>query len=484
MYLLRSWPHKIFHISYGIGWLCLGIIVGLYLSQFIGLTLPIALIVMTCLSAVVVVFRLRWYGLIFLVLAGFLVGLARGGQYSQQLAPLEGLTGKTLAITGRVLEDPSHTARGDTRLVVRDVKIEDDHFPGTIWVSVQGDSSVGRDDIVQVSGKAKSGFGTYQLMITYAQMELIKPSSDPLLAFRDNFAESVRRVVVEPSASLGLGFVIGQKSALPANFEEQLRIVGLTHLIVASGYNLTILVRLAKRFFEKVSKFLVAFSSLFLVSGFIVISGASPSMVRAGVVAGLSILAWYYGRRFHPVLLILFVASVTGLIQPSYVWADLGWWLSFLAFFGVLVLSPIVVSLIYKSNKEKPAILQLAVESLSAQIMTLPLILMSFGTLSAVALLANIVSAPFIPVAMAVTFLAGIVGMISPVLGTIVGLVAEIILSYFVAVVRWLSAPEWAQFEIAISWQFMLLIYVVILLAVAVLAKKTKHNFRSQSVVE
>lgn len=274
-----------------------------------------------------------------------MIGLGRGGHYGQTLDPLKAKAGQTIVMQARVLEDPSQSVRGDTRIVVGDISINHVKYSGTIWVSDQGDHDISRDDVIQVSGKAKPGSGTYQLMVTYAQVEIVTRSSDPLLALRDRFAEAVRRVVVEPAASLGLGFVIGQKSALSANFEEQLKVVGLTHLVVASGYNLTILVRLAKRLFEKISKYLVAFSSIFLVVGFIVISGASPSMVRAGIVAGLSIITWYFGRRFHPVQLILLVAAITGIIQPSYVWADLGWWLSFLAFFGVLVLSPLLIGL-------------------------------------------------------------------------------------------------------------------------------------------
>lgn len=116
--------------------------------------------------------------------------------------------------------------------------------------------------------------------------------------------------------------------------------------------------------------------------------------------------------------------------------------------------------------------------------MTLPLIMMSFGTLSVVALTANLLSAPFIPFAMAVTFLTGIIGMIFPSFSYLAGLVTEIVLSYFVAIVRWLSSPTWAQIDLTISPQTMIAVYLIVIALIVYIAKKTKHNFRSQSIVD
>ncbi len=485
MHVFRSWRHKKFHSSYGLGWLCLGIVGGLYGSQFFVWNIPIILIVVSIVIAILCIAKLYWYSVAFVIVAGGVLGIARGGMYANSLAPLASFSGKSMQFHGRIAEDPSITARGDMRMIVSSIMIDGKLYPGTIWVSTPSESRISRDDQVMVSGKAKSGFGVHQLSMSYASIAVVERTRDPLLRLRDQFGEAVRRVVVEPAASLGLGFVVGQKSALPPTLDEQLRIVGLTHLIVASGYNLTILVRLAKRLFEKHSKYAVASSSTALIAGFIVISGASPSMVRAGLVAGLSLLVWYYGRRFHPLLLIGYVAALTGIWQPSYVWADIGWWLSFLAFFGVLIVSPVVLRLFMKpTHTQPPVLLQITIESLAAQIMTLPFILLVFGKLSVVALVANVVTAPFIPLAMSVTFIAGITTMAVPVLGGFAGIVAEIILSYFVAIVRWLSSPSWAQIDVAISAPVMMGIYGIILVSVVILTRKTHYNFRSQSMIE
>ena len=65
-------------------------------------------------------------------------------------------------------------------------------------------------------------------------------------------------------------------------------------------------------------------------------------MSRAGLVAGLGLLVWYYGRKTHPFVLLSFAAAVTLIVNPSYLWGDLGWYLSFGAFIGVIVLAPLI----------------------------------------------------------------------------------------------------------------------------------------------
>jgi competence protein ComEC len=170
---------------------------------------------------------------------------------------------------------------------------------------------------------------------------------------RDDFADHVRKAVDEPAASLGIGYLLGQKSALPPELVEALTVAGLTHIVVASGYNLTILVRLARRAFARVSKYLATLSGGVLIVGFIAMTGASPSMVRAGLVASLSMLAWYYGRKFHPVTLLALVAAATVLVNPSYAWGNLGWELSFAAFAGVMIVAPLLQAYFYGNEKPR-----------------------------------------------------------------------------------------------------------------------------------
>jgi len=134
-----------------------------------------------------------------------------------------------------------------------------------------------------LSGTLRAGFGNYAASLARASVLKIKrvPGGDPALELRDGFAAQVRRAIREPEASLGIGFLLGKKSELPQQLLEALKIAGLTHIIVASGYNLTILVRLARRLFAKVSKFLAMFASVGLIGGFMAVIGESGAVLGA-----------------------------------------------------------------------------------------------------------------------------------------------------------------------------------------------------------
>jgi competence protein ComEC len=95
---------------------------------------------------------------------------------------------------------------------------------------------------------------------------------------------------------------------------------------------------------------LAAASAVVLMLGFIAMTGASASIVRAVVVSSLSLAAWYVGRRPRPLVIILLAAAITAGWNPIYLWSDIGWYLSFLAFFGILILAPQIFKRFWKDK--------------------------------------------------------------------------------------------------------------------------------------
>jgi competence protein ComEC len=340
-----------------------------------------------------------------------------------------------------------------------------------------------RGDTVRIEGRLKEGFATYQGVITYATLLDVKRHPDLIRDIRERFVESIRSFVAEPMASLGVGFVVGQRSALPPDLDEQLKIVGLTHIVVASGYNLTILVRFARRLLARHSRYLALIASLALMLSFVAFSGMSPSMNRAVAVTGLSLLAWYYGRRFHPLLLIGYVAAATAYWNPVYVWEDLGWYLSFFAFGGVLILAPLIASVLYREQKP-PALAQLVLETLSAELMTLPLIALAFEVFPSFGMLANVLVGPLIPFAMLATTIAGLAGMLFPVVAPILALPVTVIIGCIVMIVETLSAIEWAQLAASVTLPIVVVWFCALITSAILVWQRTNYDFRSSSIVD
>jgi competence protein ComEC len=341
-----------------------------------------------------------------------------------------------------------------------------------------GVPAVYRGDEVQVSGKLYLRRGNVQAGVSFANLKVVARGSSPIDSLRRKFAAGLQSALPEPQASFGMGLLIGQRSTLPDEISETLVMVGLTHIIAVSGYNLTIIIEAARRLFGGRSKFQMLVVCLTLIGTFLLITGNSPSIVRASIISVLSILAWYYGRRFKPVALLLTAAAITIIANPLYLYGNVSWYLSFLAFFGVVVLAPLVVRRVYH-EREPPLVPKMLLESLCAEIMTLPYVLFIFGQMSFVSLPANVLVAAFVPLAMLVCTVAGLAGMWLPELAGWFAWPARFLLDYMLQAAAALSRVPYAFVEhIGFSFVQLLFWYGIVgaLLAHAHYKNRPKHG--------
>ena len=472
------------HISWCIAIGCFCFVVGVWLSTYLRLDS----VVLIGGSGSVVGFCLWWkrvYILPILVIGSLGIGVGYGSISLGKLEVYTPLIGSTVTLSGRVKEDPVLNSKRALVVQLDSIVVDSYQLPGSVYASLLGKPDVLRGDTVRIEGVFTEGFGTFAgVMYTAKLGEVIRPQPGDLgRVVRDWFATAVRTAIPEPQASLGIGYLTGQKSALPDDLSEALQIAGLSHIVVASGYNLTILVRLARRVFMKVSKYVSALSSAIMIICFIAVTGLSPSMTRAGLVSGLSLAAWYYGRRFHPFVLLPFAAGVTVLFQPSYVWGDLGWQLSFSAFAGVMIVAPLLQKLFF-GDKEPSVIRQILGETVAAHIVTVPIVVIAFGVLSNVAIPANILIVPLVPLAMLLTFISGVIALVFPMIAAIVGLPATWLLTYMTSVAQYVAELPWAQLKFEMAIWMGCLYYAVLIVACVIAWKVTKHDMRSVNLVE
>ncbi len=419
------------------------------------------------------------------ILGSLIVGLYRGSASLNEIEKMTEYIGKTIIITGDVSDEVDIDASGKSVMHLSNLIIYNQEINAKIWVS-SNISDVSKNDEVILAGKLTKGFGSYAGKIYQANVtKITKPTlKDYAATARDSFVKSIKSSIKsEPESSLGVGYLVGQRQLLPADFVLALQAAGLTHIVVASGYNLTILVRLARRVFERISKYLSALSAGLMIVCFIAVTGISPSMSRAGLVSGLSLLAWYYGRRFHPIVLISIAMAVTVMVNPSYVWGDLGWQLSFAAFAGVLILAPLM-SRYFFGEKKINFVGQILIETVSAQILTAPIIIVSFGQISNVAIIANLLVLPLVPLAMLLTFVAGLCQMIIPFASSVMALPAELLLKYMVNVTNFFAELPWAISNVKFGNFEMGFCYLFISLFCFYLWRVTKYNLRDVNLVE
>lgn len=205
--------------------------------------------------------------------------------------------------------------------------------------------------------------------------------------------------------------------------------------------------------------------------------------MRAAIVTGFSLVAWYYGRTFLPLVLILLGAAITGYINPLYVWGDAGWYLSFLAFAGVLILAPLFVWRVYK-NKKPNFLMMILIETLAAIVMTAPYIAWLFGKVSLIAPLANVIVGPLIPLSMLLVFAVGVIGIFAPVLALWLAVFPRAVLTFVVWVVERLSIVPGAQIEVTVSPATAAVLYAFLFSLIMILWLQHRRSIKSQQTSE
>lgn len=432
--------------------------------------------------------RLPLLLLVIVLFCGAFLGGWRGNLYVQKLNQFEALYGQKVALEITANEDAVYGKKSQITFVAVDIvdARSGQKLPGKLSVSGFGLNSIFQGDRLLLEGKLGRGLGGYQGFVSYGQFHLLHHKPSWISDIRRRFGAGMQTALPEPLASFAMGLLIGQRATLPAEVKQDLLMVGLTHVIAVSGYNLTIMLQASRKLLAEKSKRLSFALSLSLMLLFVLLAGLSASIFRAAVVSGLSMLTQFYGRTVRPLLLISLAAAVTVWLNPLYVWGDPSWYLSFLAFYGVMIVGPLIQARLPTAFQES-VILGVLLESLSAEIMTLPFVLYMFGQMSLVNLPANVLVVALVPLAMLLSAIAGLMGMFVPMLAGWLSWPAAWLLTYMLDVAHLLaSIPGIFRKNVWLSLPQMLSAYALIGVMTWLLTRKTAKivpNERTQQMV-
>lgn len=448
------------------------LLVGLAAAR-LQLKLPVLIIVLVFL----VIFRFpKAYRLV--LISGLVLGIfgfLKGQSYMEKLGQYQGLYDKNSTYLVRAANDGVYGAGSQMLFTANQIRAPDgSKLIGKIQVSGYGVNNVLDGDELKVTGKIRPTLGANPGRISYAQLQLVRHHPSLISEIRRRFNAGLGSALPEPYASFTMGLLIGQRSTLPDTVKEDLLKVGLTHIIAVSGYNLTIVLHASKRLLAKRSKRLATLLAFGLMAGFLLMTGLSASIVRAAMVSTLSIWAAYYGRTLRPLVILSVVAALTAWANPVYLWSDASWYLSFLAFFGILIVAPVLRTRLPQKLVGSLAG-SVALESIAAEIMTLPYVLHMFGQMSAVGLLANVLITTLVPLAMLTGFIAGLAGMLIWPLAGWLAWPAKWVLWYMLGTTALLASPPQVFMNgVIFGVRAMWLTYALIIAAVTALAFKSR----------
>jgi len=258
--------------------------------------------------------------------------------------------------------------------------------------------------------------------------------------FKAAFARRINQTVSEPHAALLAGILIGSRQGIPTDVSEMFKDVGITHIIAISGYNITIIVAMlmglfvAMRINRKKAFWGIVVGLIF----FVILTGASASVVRAAVMGFIVLLAKQLGRASKVKNVLILSAAIMVLANPRILLWDAGFQLSFLATLGLIYLGPILQKRFAKLPQTFGLQENMA-STLSAIIFTMPIILLNFHRFSLVAPIVNVLILPVIPWIMLVGFIQVLAAFIWLPLGQVVGWGSWALIEYVLRVAKLFS---------------------------------------------
>ena len=282
-----------------------------------------------------------------------------------------------------------------------------------------------------------------------------------LAAARAALLAGLNAIVPEPEAALGAGILLGVRSSIAPEINDAFAAAGLTHVVAISGWNIAIVTALVAAMARPLERRPGGRWTTALVAGgtvgcYVVLTGASPSVVRAALMAGAMLVARLGGSRAHAASALGLAALVMLLAAPAVLW-DVGFQLSLLATGGLIWFG----AGIQRRLPGWPAWIREPVAlTLAAQLTTLPVILVNFERLSLVAPIANVLVVPFVPIAMLFSALASLAGVVDTALAHpvligdalvwLVGGAAWLVMSVIVALGTWVGSLPFAAIDVSL----------------------------------
>jgi len=248
---------------------------------------------------------------------------------------------------------------------------------------------------------------------------------------RQSSREIFYKLLPSPQSALMSGIVLGGKESL-GDLYQSLQKTGTMHIVAASGMNVMLVAQvsfdLLLNFFNRRLSYFVILLFIFI---YCLLSGGSPAVVRAGLLASFTFLGTAFGRKVNSGWLLFLIAWLMLMVSP-YLIFDTGFQLSFCAMAGMIWIKPNLQKLL-----PEHFLVSVTLDTISAQIATFPVLYFTFGQMQLFSFLPNLMVVLIIPILMMLGFMILILGLIYLPLAYPIAWLSYPALTYFIMVIEW-----------------------------------------------
>jgi competence protein ComEC len=248
------------------------------------------------------------------------------------------------------------------------------------------------------------------------------------LRLRQQLVNKLKSNMHNPEAiAVASTLILGYKANLGNDVLQAYSKTGTIHVLSVSGAHVAILLILLSfslsfldRF--KSGKLLKAILIISIIWGYSLLTGFSPAVCRAAVMITMVIIGKTYNRHINT-LNILAISAFFLLLYDPFLITDVGFQLSYLAVFGLIILQPVIYNLIDVKNKWADKLWILCSVSIAAQVITFPLSAFYFHQFPVYFLISNL----FILIPAAIIMYAGFATLLFSFVPVISGLFGYIL---------------------------------------------------------
>ncbi|MBI4197811.1 MAG: DNA internalization-related competence protein ComEC/Rec2 [Chloroflexi bacterium] len=266
---------------------------------------------------------------------------------------------------------------------------------------------------------------------------------------RRALAGSLARALPEPQASLAQAILMGLRVNMPERMEQAFLDTGTTHLLAVSGMNVGMALAMALPLSIALlgrRRNLYLLLPLALLWAYAFVSGLSPSVVRAALMASVYLAALGLGRPHAPLAAMGLAAALMVAHRPNLLY-DLSFQLSFVSLAGILALWRPLADVLEKALGRplrtdrwpgwlRTWLVEGAAVSVAAVVASWPILAFTFQRMSLLSAPATVLVLPVLPVIMATAFVASLAGLAAPLAGQLAAWAAWLPLSYLTWVVE------------------------------------------------
>jgi competence protein ComEC len=322
-------------------------------------------------------------------------------------------------------------------------------------------------EIMTVSGKLKYKLlsGNHQILtLSFPKIESVKNSENYFLAIINSIRQKIIVVfevnLPKDPAALLLGIVFGIKVDFSKTFLQNIKTVGVMHVIAASGMNVTMVGGFFFYIFSLVLRRQIAIVAS--VAGIIFydfIAGFQSSIVRASIMAVIAFSAQILGKQRDGLYALGLTAMAMLFWQPNYL-TDVGFQLSFASTLGILVIPRLL-------KHFENGITADLITTFSAQIATLPILVSGFGVYSVWSIVVNALVLWTVPILMILGGFAAIIAFVFEPLARLLLYLCLPFLLFFERIANLFAGLKGALVLQNVPWQFVVAYYLILIAILA-----------------